>query len=267
MARPAASFSRVAGSASAWRSYWRSPSSLTVRSAIGIGDVTFGPTPRQSLAVTGSGKQSRRDAAPNEEQTDQALSHLRAARINRPLQSLDNAVHGSYYEQDKEHLPQAIERYKQVLHLTQTTPCPLRGSAVPALTNMAAVYRILGIRQTLMSPQMRPRANPPSTCRRTPNAHRINKAICRKQYACKSICVPPEQTRLSTPCRCKAPHCSTRRIAPSCGAPYQLQHQLSSVGVFCFVPLQGAPPQVEPDEGKEQDYDQQRSVDPILRVR
>src|ERR1019366_4172484 len=41
---------------------------------------------------------------------------------------------------------------------------------------------------------------------------------------------------------------------------YTLQHQLPGVGVFPFVPFQGALPYVETNEGEEQNYQQQQSV-------
>ena len=46
---------------------------------------------------------------------------------------------------------------------------------------------------------------------------------------------------------------------------YALQHQLPRVGIFPFVPFQGALPQVEANQGEEQNHQQQHSEIPILR--
>ncbi len=79
----------------------------------------------------------------NEEQADQAISHLRAAESIAPSNPWTMLYMG-LYEQDKEHLPQAIERYKQVLNMTQNDTVRYANLRIPALTNMAAVYRYLG---------------------------------------------------------------------------------------------------------------------------
>ena len=79
----------------------------------------------------------------NEEQADQAIPHLRAAESISPSNPWSKLYIG-FYEQQKGHLPQAIERYKQVISMTQNDTLRSVGLRIPALSNMASVYQYLG---------------------------------------------------------------------------------------------------------------------------
>ena len=79
----------------------------------------------------------------NEEQADQAISHLRAAESIAPSNPWTKLYLG-FYEQQKGHLPQAIERYKQLLSMTQNDTVRCANLRIPALTNMASAYQYLG---------------------------------------------------------------------------------------------------------------------------
>ncbi len=79
----------------------------------------------------------------NEEQADQAIPHFRAAESMSPSNPWSKLYIG-FYEQQKGHLPQAIERYKQVISMTQNDTLRCAGLRIPALSNMASVYQYLG---------------------------------------------------------------------------------------------------------------------------
>jgi tetratricopeptide (TPR) repeat protein len=79
----------------------------------------------------------------NEEQADQAISHLQAAESISPSNPWVELYIG-FYEQQKGHLPQAIERYKQVISMTQNDTVRYAVLRIPALNKMASIYWYLG---------------------------------------------------------------------------------------------------------------------------
>ena len=79
----------------------------------------------------------------NEEHADQAIPHLRAAESISPSNPWTKLYIG-FYEQEKGNPPRAIERYKEVMSMTQNDTVRNAGLRIRALTNMAQVYRYLG---------------------------------------------------------------------------------------------------------------------------
>jgi tetratricopeptide (TPR) repeat protein len=76
-------------------------------------------------------------------QIDKAIPHLRAADLISPSNPLINQYIG-LYEQQQGNLREAIERYKQVISITQNHILNYAGLRVQTMVNMAVAYRDLG---------------------------------------------------------------------------------------------------------------------------